>query len=172
MTKRRRGLALGLAAVAVCLAACVDEGAPAPEAEAEASSEAARPAVAASTSPDTVPSADLSILQVMQELEVRMERVHSALWTGDTAALAAAAQAVADHPTAGPAARQRMMAVLGEEAAAFRQHDVRVHDAAAAMAEAAAAGDLDAALARLAEVERGCVACHRQFREPLRASRP
>jgi cytochrome c556 len=103
----------------------------------------------------------------MAGLRDDMVRLSDGLWKGDFAAVAAAAEDVADHPQVGAEERVRVQATLGEEFAAFVALDHHVHDLAIRVRDAALREDTAAVLADLAALQRGCVACHGTFRDRL-----
>jgi cytochrome c556 len=111
-----------------------------------------------------------ALLPIMRQLAVDMGALQQALFAEDFATVEARAAAVAQHPHIAPDEIDRIESTLGGESAAFDSLDVVVHEAAVAMHEAAREGDTDAVLDRLAEVQRGCVACHTRFRERLRTT--
>lgn len=113
-----------------------------------------------------------TLLAVMGEIETDMRELHTALWRDDLAAVATAAQAVADHPKVGAAERGRIAGILGDDIGAFAAADRRVHDLGVELAEAAEDGEWPDVMAALSELERGCMACHREFRDRIRAASP
>ena len=105
----------------------------------------------------------------MGGLEADLAQVAQGLWREDAAAVKAAADRVADHPHVIPEQMAAIRAVLENEFAAFAAMDGRVHDAAVALAAAAADSssptmDLFDAYVGLQE---GCVACHTKFRSSV-----
>jgi len=148
--------------LATVLAACRDT----PE-RAQDAPDTTRTAATAAERPEHA-----SLRQIMRWLEQDMLALHSALWRDSLAVVADRAAAVADHPTVPDTVRREILATLGPDGAAFRRADMQVHDAATRLAEAARADDLDAVLASLDTIHRGCVACHRQFRDRLRGLSP
>ncbi len=136
---------------------------PAPEQESPAAATAAAP----------VPSpSDGLLLVIMVRLGADMSALSNALWREDLAGVAGAATAIADHPPLSAAERERIQGVLGERFPDFVEADHRVHDSAARLAEHATAGELDAALEELAELQSGCVACHDSLRATVRGLAP
>lgn len=111
-----------------------------------------------------------TLLALMRGLESDMDRISHALWAERHDELASAARTVADHPLVGPAERERVVSILGDRAAAFQQADVRVHDDALRLADAAAAADMPRILTSLATLQEGCVECHSAFRQELRTT--
>ena len=151
----RRTVAASLAAV--LFVACSDGSAGAAEGAAEE--------VAADT------SGAPSLVAIMQQLEVDMERVAHGIWVEDYDSIAAGAQAIADHPKVGPEERAEIMAILGDRGAGFREADMRVHDTSVELAEAARARSMSDVLDVLSRLEAGCVACHTGYRAPIQEGR-
>lgn len=109
------------------------------------------------------------LFSIMAGLQGDMAGLESAVWREDFDAIAARATAIADHPMVPPAEAQAIAGVLGPDMGAFKQHDTRVHDLAVRIRELAGAGDLDGVVATRGNLVGGCVACHVEFRERIRA---
>jgi cytochrome c556 len=92
------------------------------------------------------------------------------LMTDDGAMVATSAAAIAEHAPIATDDLERIHGVLGTDMAEFERLDAAVHDASVRLHEAAADGRTADVLTRLTEVQRGCVACHTQFRERLRTN--
>ena len=170
-----------LLTAAILLAGC--EGTPpdtAPPADAGAAEDQdpADPGVGpAATAPDADHAADadgahqeMALLPIMRRLAEDMAAMQNALWLEDFATVEQHASAIADHAHMSAAEVARIRAELGAEMPQFESADAAVHEAAVQMHAAARERDTDAVLDRLAEVQRGCVACHEQFRERLRTT--
>ncbi len=112
----------------------------------------------------------LSLREVMQQLGQDLQQLQAALVDLDFPAVAAAATTIADHPTPSMRERGRVISTLGSDMGHFKAADGRVHDDAVALAAAATAGDA----ARSRELHRdlvaGCMACHAEFRDRLKAA--
>lgn len=117
------------------------------------------------------PDAPPSLVEIMRQLEVDMERVAHGVWVADFDSIAAGAGAIADHPQVGPEERAEILGILGDGAAGFREADVRVHDTAVALGDRARAGDLAGALDALTRLQQGCVSCHTGYRAAIQAAR-
>lgn len=112
-----------------------------------------------------------TLIEIMQGLEVDMERVAHGVWVADFDSIAAGARAVADHPQVGADERARIAEVLGAGMAGFRQADLAVHDTAVALEARARSRDMPGVLTTLTGLQEGCVACHTGYRDTLRAAR-
>lgn len=110
------------------------------------------------------------LLSIMMGMSVDMTGLMQALWLEDHAALAERARHLAEHAPISEAEVARIASVLGADMEAFEAADATVHDAAVRMSRAAEAGDIERVLDELATVQRGCVACHTQFRDRLRTT--
>jgi cytochrome c556 len=113
------------------------------------------------------PAKPMALQNVMAKLGRDMQAVTGAISTEDWALVARLAPNIAHHPEPPLPERARILAWLGTDAGKFRSFDGQVHEAAAAMSEAAKQGDGKAVIARFAEVQRGCLACHQNFRKPF-----
>lgn len=111
---------------------------------------------------------ELPLVVIMRQLSSDLTAFSNALWLEDYEEMTARAASIADHPGMTVQEVQRIQTELGPEMAAFLEADDAVHQASVRMHEAARDQQLDAILDNLAEVQRGCVACHTQFRERLR----
>jgi hypothetical protein len=112
------------------------------------------------------------LLTIMVNLGDDMSTISNALWRDDLATVAIAARSIADHPHVSDTERQRVQATLGDRFPTFVAGDQRVHHSAVRLADDATAGDMDAILEELSELQSGCVACHEAFREDLREPAP
>jgi len=117
--------------------------------------------------PHAAEGAGETLLVIMQRLGTHMTALTYGLMTDDSAMVAKGAEAIAEHAPIAPEELERIQGVLGTEMAEFERLDVEVHDASVRLRDAATAGRTQDVLALLGEVQRGCVACHSQFREGL-----
>lgn len=157
-------LAAGLAAACQAGEDHVDPGG------ADREAVAGRPASGGATAERTTPmrAALPGLFGVMAGLERDMAGLSSALWRTDFDAIADHATAIATHPQVPPPERQTIAGVLGQDMAAFKAVDTRVHDLAVRIRTLADNEDLDAIITAEAELRQGCVACHTNFRDRLR----
>jgi hypothetical protein len=107
---------------------------------------------------------------IMQQLATDLAGLTTRLWVDDYAGMAEPAGRIAGHTQISADELARIKAALGAEMAGFETADAAVHDAALALRAAVEAHDSDAVVARLADVQKGCVACHSTYRERLRTS--
>lgn len=165
---RRWRTPLTLALVTASMAGCGPSG----ESETVDSSQASS---GQEPSSSTVPPESTStrvalpgLFTIMAGLQEDVAGLERGLWREDFDSIGARATAIAEHPRVPAEEAQAIATVLGPDMAAFGQHDTRVHDQAVRIRELAGARELDGILAAKAELERGCVGCHTQFRERLR----
>lgn len=111
---------------------------------------------------------ELPLVVIMRQLSSDLAAFSYALWLEDYQEMTARAASIADHPGMTAEEVQRIQTELGPEMADFLEADEAVHQASVRMHEAASEQQLDAILDNLAELQRGCVACHTRFRERLR----
>ena len=111
-----------------------------------------------------------ALLPIMQRLGSEMTALTYGLMTDDRASVSRSASAIAAHAPISAEELERIHAALGRDMARFEAIDESVHVASVRLSEAAQAGELDVVVGRLAEVQRGCVSCHTQFRERLRTT--
>lgn len=175
------GSRVTLLTAAILLAGCEGtspDTAPPADAGATQHQDAADPgAGSAATAPDAGHAADaddahqeMALLPIMRQLAEDMAAMQTALWLEDFATVEQHASAIAEHAHMSAAEVARIRAELGTEMPQFEAADAAVHEASVQMHEAARDRDSDAVLDRLADVQRGCVACHEQFRERLRTT--
>lgn len=105
-----------------------------------------------------------TLQQVMVELDRNLQAATGAISREDWAGVVQLAPHIAAHDEPDPAELRRILAWLGTEVPAFKQHDLVVHEAAEAMGAAAARADGEAVIAAFARVQSGCLACHQAYR--------
>lgn len=109
-----------------------------------------------------------TLFSIMLGLQGDMSRLSRGLWVERHDSIAAAAQAIADHPAIPPEEAQKIAGVLGDDMARFQALDQTVHDLAIRIVEAARAQDTEGVLDADASLRAGCVECHTAFRTRLR----
>jgi len=110
------------------------------------------------------PAKPMRLQDVMEELGRDLQAVTGAISKEDWALVARLAADIAHHPEPALSEKARILAWLGTDAGKFRRFDGQLREAAVAMGEAATQGDGQAVIARLAEVQKDCLACHQSFR--------
>jgi hypothetical protein len=108
------------------------------------------------------------LLPIMQQLGTDMVTLTHALMTDSAELVAHAAESIANHPPIAQDEIERIHRTLGDQMHEFERLDEEVHGLSVQLHEAAEAGDTEEVLTLLNQVQRGCVACHTQFRERLR----
>ncbi|SCZ49980.1 cytochrome c [Thiohalomonas denitrificans] len=111
-------------------------------------------------------AADLK--NIMAQLGRDMHQVSDGIMQDDLEQVAQGAQAVADHPRPSLGQRWRILQGMGNELEGFRQADARVHDQAVELGEVARAGDREGVVKHYFELVEACIACHDQYRQPVR----
>lgn len=116
----------------------------------------------------TKPAPDGPTLRaLMLDLEAQMSAMSAALYRDDLPAVAKAAGIIADHPRVSTEERVRIQGVLKEDFGKFAAADHTTHGAAAKLAKAAEAKDIEGVLAGLDTLQRSCISCHQTFRPRL-----
>ncbi len=111
----------------------------------------------------------ISLQSVMQNLETEMIVVQTSLWREDWAQVAAAADRMAALPQVSVTERERLKTRLAADFAKFVAGDQFMTETLSQLSRAAAKGDREAVLQSLSKLERGCVGCHRTFREKAKS---
>lgn len=128
------------------------------------------PAATQEPTTSSAPRAALpTLFAIMLQLQGDMDQVSHGLWTESFDTIAAAAQAIADHPKIPQEEAATIAEVLGSDMARFKELDTRVHDLSVELAEAARDGDMETILALDSAIRQGCIECHTAFRERLRS---
>ena len=112
-----------------------------------------------------------ALFPIMQRLGTNMTALTHALMTDNLDAVTTSAAAIAEHAPISAEELVRIQRVLGDEMATFEAVDESVHTASVRLHDMARAGDTDAIVDQLGQVQRGCVSCHAQFRARLRDDR-
>lgn len=176
----REGIAILIIGASVLAGGCDtggqarDEAADAPSTaqgnEADAHDTATAPAVGTDSHAHGGSGEPRSLLAIMQQLGVDMTSLTHGLMTDDAEMVAHAAETIANHAPIAPEDIERIHDTLGDEMVEFERLDDNVHELSVRLYDAAESGDTDQVLTLLNEVQRGCVACHTQFRERLRTN--
>lgn len=111
------------------------------------------------------------LLVIMRGLNADMVALTSALMLEDRDRVVSSAAAIANHAPIAPEDIVRIRRELGEEMAEFERIDEEVHDASIRLSEMASSGQMYEVIDQLAEVQRGCIACHTLYRTQLTPSR-
>ena len=103
----------------------------------------------------------------MRKLGEDMQQVTQAIAMEDWQRVAELAPGIGQHEQPPLGEKARILGWLGSNAGQFRGFDTAVHETASTLGEAARRGDGDAVIAAFADLQRGCLACHREFRAPF-----
>jgi hypothetical protein len=109
----------------------------------------------------------LALRGIMVQLGADLQAVTDAIAREDWPRVADIAPRIGDHPEPPGDEKARILQFLGADAGRFRGFDEATHHASEALREAAARGDGAAVIAAFADVQRGCLGCHEQFRKPF-----
>lgn len=106
-----------------------------------------------------------SLKEIMQGLNDNVAEISTGLFTDDFELIAHGATGIAEHPHIPPAQVQRVARELGEEMAAFKQFDTRVHDLSIEIRDAAESLNRNAVISGYRDLMDGCLACHGAYKE-------
>lgn len=122
--------------------------------------------------PGPAPAADTTkpLRPLMVELAQDMDRIATGLWHDDLDLIREGAHGIARHPKIPPKQMAKIKEVLGKEFQTFVQYDKRVHGAASNLVSAAEARNWSKILTTHERLQRGCVGCHRAFRDRVRSA--
>ncbi|ACV27439.1 cytochrome c [Kangiella koreensis] len=109
----------------------------------------------------------MALRLIMQDLELNMQRIASAIIREDLAAVAELAPLVADHEQPPMTEKMRILSFMGTEAGTFKSLDGVTHDTAMMLKEVAEKNDGDAVIKTYADLLQSCVACHQKFKQPF-----
>lgn len=112
-------------------------------------------------------SEPMALRLIMQDLELNMQRIASAIIREDLATVAKLAPLVADHEQPPMTEKMRILSFMGSDAGAFKSLDGVTHDTAMMLKEVAENDDSDAVIKTYADLLQSCVACHQKFKQPF-----
>lgn len=112
-------------------------------------------------------SAELQLRTIMKEMGDRVEKITHGINTGDFELIEKNALLIAEHEKPPMIERMKILSFLKSESSNFKSSDAKVHDEAVKLAEAAKKKDYDAILLSFADVMKGCVNCHSNYRQKI-----
>ncbi|MHC9511291.1 cytochrome c [Kangiella sp. M94] len=112
-------------------------------------------------------SEPMALRLIMQDLELNMQKIASAIIREDLATVAEIAPLVADHDEPPMTEKMRILSFMGSDAGAFKSLDGVTHDTAMMLKEVAENDDGDAVIKTYADLLQSCVACHQKFKKPF-----
>ncbi len=111
-----------------------------------------------------------TLKEIMQGLNNNLAEITDGLLTDDFELIARGATGIAEHPRIPPEQVQLVVRELGEEMAAFKQFDMRVHDLSLEIRDAAESRERDAVISGYRQLMDGCLACHGAYKERVAAA--
>jgi len=117
------------------------------------------------------PGEPAPLLVIMRQLNTEMLALTAALMLDDRERVVSSAAAIANHAPIAQEDLDRISRELGPEMADFERIDEEVHMASMELSERAVSGQMYEVIDQLAEVQRGCIACHTLYRTVLTPSR-
>ncbi len=111
---------------------------------------------------------DLALRAIMRDMGKDIAAIADGLLREDYDTVERAANRLASHPQPPAEERSQIIGWLGPRAARFRGYDEQAQGHAKALAAAAHARQPEAALEAFHKLQSACMACHTEFRGPLR----
>lgn len=109
----------------------------------------------------------MALRAVMEQLGHNMQAVTGAISKEDWELVAELAPKIANHAEPPMQEKVKILSWLGTDAGKFRGFDLKVHEAATAMSEAAKHADGQEVIAAFSKTQQSCLACHQSFRQPF-----
>jgi len=119
----------------------------------------------AESKPDSNEALTLQI--IMQDLGKEMQIVTDGISREDWEQVEKAASRIANHPQPALTERTKIMDFVGTDASKFKANDKKTHEAARALAEAAAQKNGQTVISAFATLQDTCLTCHNDFRKPI-----
>lgn len=118
---------------------------------------------------DAEPVEPLALFAIMEAMGENMQTITAAIAGEDWETVVKTSPLIADHPQPPLGEKIRILAFIGTDVSAFKDHDGQTHEAAQQLGQAAASEDGEAVIAAFAELQRSCLSCHQRFRKPFQA---
>ena len=110
-------------------------------------------------------NADLTLVQVMQDLASQLSRIQSGILSGNRMMIAEGALRIANHPSPKGGLKPYITKNSGDLMEVVKEMDGTVHQTAIKMAELAHTVPMSELHEMLGRVSGGCVKCHEAFRD-------
>ncbi len=110
----------------------------------------------------------LVLRKIMKDLGTDMQKIVDGISREDWSLVEQAAMRIADHPRPPLREKLRILAFIGTDMSKFKSLDKETHETARLLASRAKENDGRAVIETFAKLQLGCLACHQEFRQPLR----
>ena len=111
---------------------------------------------------------DITTLKhVMQGLLKDTQELTQGIFLEDFQQIEQAAKRIADHPKPDLSIRMKLIGKLGSDMSRFKSFDMKVHDVAVSISQAAVQRDMSAAIIGYHKLIDGCQSCHSDFKQPV-----
>ena len=111
----------------------------------------------------------LALFAIMEAMGENMQTITAAIAGEDWETVEETSPLIADHPQPPLGEKIRILAFIGTDVSAFKDHDGQTHEAAQQLGQAAASEDGEAVITAFAGLQRSCLSCHQRFRKPFKA---
>ncbi|MDH5388743.1 MAG: cytochrome c [Gammaproteobacteria bacterium] len=118
---------------------------------------------------DNEPVEPLALFAIMQEMGENMQTITAAIVSEDWETVVETSTLIADHPQPPLGEKIRILAFIGTDVSAFKDHDGKTHQAAQQLGQVAESEDGEAVIAAFADLQRSCLSCHQRFRQSFKA---
>lgn len=109
----------------------------------------------------------LALRKIMQDLGKNMQVIADGISREDWEMVAEVAPLIAEHPQPPLAEKMRILSFVGSDAAKFKSHDERAHQAAQVLEQDAVRSNGQSVISSFATLQNSCLACHQSFRKPF-----
>ena len=109
----------------------------------------------------------LELRKIMRDLGKDMQTVVDGIAKEDWGQVQKTAMRIADHPTPPLMEKMRIVAFMGSDMGAFKDHDGKTHNAARDLATVATKKDGYAVISAFSKLQNTCLGCHQRFRQPF-----
>ncbi len=117
--------------------------------------------------PQTENTESLSLQVIMQQLGTDLETITKGISQENWELVTKKAILIRDHPQASMKEKKRIKVLLGEQMSQFKTYDLKTHEAANSLVDAAKNKEGFQVISFFSELQNSCLACHQQFRKRL-----
>lgn len=117
---------------------------------------------------DDTEAKPLVLRKIMRELGQNMQIITDGISRKEWDLVAKTALQVANHPQPPMVEKIRILSFVGTDVGKFKGYDNKIHQAAVEVSRAAVQKDGPVVISSFAKLRNSCLACHQNFREPIK----